>query len=115
MRDLMSKIPLVLSGLIGGVAFLISYDMTGLDFSNNDEYFLINSAAADQLPKVTDQMVCHAGKILPVLNQHNSTKSLTCMKQSTKKNQGYNNLADIFAEGWVVIDINNSNVWLFYK
>ena len=95
----MSKLPILLTGFISAVAFLISFDGIG----------------AESQPQVKDQMVCHAGKILTVLNKNYSKKSLTCMKRSTQANQDYNNLADIYAEGWIIIDINNANVWLFNK
>ena len=121
MKKIISKFPLFLTGFVGAAAFLMNIGGIGTgssvdqDINSSGRYLTINNARAETLPQVKDQMVCHAGKILPVLNQNHSTKSLTCMKQSTQKSQGYNNLAEIFAEGWVVIDINNTNIWLLYK
>jgi len=108
-----SKLYLVLIGFISGVSLLVSFGGTraGSDIS------IINSAVAQpfQQAQLTDQMVCHIGKILTVLNKNYSSKSLTCLKRSSRMNQSYNNLAEVYAEGWIVVDINNSNTWVFNK
>jgi hypothetical protein len=65
--------------------------------------------------KIKDQMVCYASNTLTLLNKNYSKKSLTCMTRSTQSNYEYNNLADIYAEGWIIIDVSNNNVWLFNK
>ena len=103
MKNIISKFPLILVGFISGVVLLISIDRIDAD--------------AGTLPQaqVTDQMVCHAGKILTVLNKNYSKKSLTCMKRSTRATHNYNNLGDIYAEGWIVVDINNVDTWVFNK
>lgn len=107
MKNNISKLFLVLVGYVSGVALLIGFG--GMD--------IISNADAETLPQaqVTDQMVCHAGKILTVLNKNYSKKSLTCMKRSTRATHDYNNLADIYAEGWIVVDINNADIWVFNK
>jgi hypothetical protein len=113
MKNIISKFSLVLVGFISGVVLLISFDRidtgSGID--------VIHNADAGTFPQaqVMDQMVCHAGKILTVLNKNYSKKSLTCMKRSTRTTHDYNNLADIYAEGWFVVDINNVNTWVFNK
>jgi len=111
MKNIISKFSLVLTGFISGAALLIG--------SNGDGFGIdvVNDAEAETLSQVqvADQMVCHAGKILTVLNKNYSKKSLTCMKRSTQSTHDYNNLADIYAEGWIVIDINNVNTWVFNK
>jgi len=66
-------------------------------------------------PEAIDQMVCHTGKILTVLNMHYSKKSITCIRRSTKSTHEYNNLADVYAEGWFVVDINNDNTWVLNR
>jgi len=79
--------------------------------------FFINASIGktESLPKIKDQMVCYASNTLTFLNKNYSKKSITCMKRSTQSNYEYNNLADIYAEGWIVIDVSNTNVWLFKK
>ena len=100
MKNIISKLSLVLIGYISGVVLSTSFN-----------------SEAGTLPQaqVADQMVCHAGKILTVLNKNYSKKSLTCMKRSTQATHEYNNLAEIYAEGWIVVDINNDNTWVFNK
>ncbi|MCK5396024.1 MAG: hypothetical protein KAJ32_08535 [Gammaproteobacteria bacterium] len=111
MKNIITKFSLAISGFILGMAWLIGYSGTSPSID------MIKNAEAGTLPQaqISDQMVCHAGKILTVLNKNYSTKSLTCMKRSTQTNHDYNNLAEIYAEGWIVIDINNANTWLFNK
>lgn len=111
MKDIISKLSLVITGIVSGVALLISSNGTSISID------MINDAEAGTLPQVqvTDQMVCHAGKILTVLNKNYSTRSLTCMKRSTQATHYYDNLADIYAEGWIVVDINNADTWVFNK
>ncbi|MFV1985102.1 MAG: hypothetical protein ACC657_16255 [Thiohalomonadales bacterium] len=75
----------------------------------------ITEGKAESNPKIKDQMVCYASNTLTLLNKNYSKKSLTCMKRSTQSNYEYNNLAGIYAEGWIITDISNTNVWLFYK
>lgn len=113
MKNIISKFSFVLVGFISGVVLLISFDRIDIGSGIN----VIHDADAGTLPQtqVSDQMVCHAGKILTVLNKNYSKKSLTCMKRSTRETHDYNNLADIYAEGWIVVDINNVNTWVFNK
>lgn len=113
MKNIISKISLVLAGFISGVVLLISFDR----IDTGSGIAVIHNVDASTLPQTqaTDQMVCHAGKILTVLNKNYSKKSLTCMKRSTLATHDYNNLADIYAEGWIVVDINNVNTWVFNK
>jgi len=100
MKDFISKLQFILVRSAFGIALLISFN-----------------SEAGTLPQseVADQMVCHVGKILTVLNKNYSTRSLTCMKRSTQATHYYNNLADIYAEGWIVVDINNADTWVFNK
>ena len=100
MKNLVSKLQIMLVGSVSGLALLISF---------------VSEAGTLSQAKVTDQMICHSGKILTVLNKNYSKKSLTCMRRSTQDTYEYNNLAEIYAEGWVVVDINNTNVWVFNK
>ena len=74
-----------------------------------------SSIGDEQLLKDKDQMVCHIGKILPVLNKNHSNRSMTCLRKSTQTSHNYNNLADVYAEGWSVTDINNANIWILAK
>ncbi|NOR42346.1 MAG: hypothetical protein GQ572_03345 [Gammaproteobacteria bacterium] len=99
MKIFFSQAPRVSTSLIFAIVLLMSF----------------NGIAAESLPQVKDQMVCHAGKVLTVLNKNYSKKSLTCMKRSTQDTHNYNNLADVYSEGWFVVDINNSDTWVFNK
>jgi len=111
MKIIMPSLPHLLAGFISGLALLISFGLA----EANPTIESIENAGSNPLYQATDQMVCHVGKILTVLNENHSKKSLTCMKRSTRKTHDYNNLADIYAEGWIVVDINNVNTWLFKK
>ena len=111
MTIVMSSLPHLLIGSISGLALLTSFGLA----EANSTIDSIEKAGSNPLYQATDQMVCHVGKILTVLNEHHSKKSLTCMKRSTRKTHDYNNLADIYAEGWIVVDINNVNTWVFNK
>ena len=99
MKKFIIKFPRVLASFISVLLLLVSFD----------------GRSAEPLSKAKDQMVCHAGKVLTVLNKNYSKKSLTCMKRSTQDTHDYNNLADIYSEGWFVIDINDSDTWVFNK
>lgn len=99
MKIFASHYPHVPGSLIFAIAMLMSF----------------NGISAESSPQVKDQMICHAGKILIVLNKYHSKKSLTCIKRSSQSNHNYNNLADIYSEGWTVIDINNTSIWIFEK
>jgi len=111
MKKTVFKFSLVLAGFISGMALLIG--STGIGFSVD----IINDVEAGTLPQVQvkDQMVCHVGRILAVLNKNYSSRSLTCVKRSTQATHYYNNLAVIYAEGWIVVDINNADTWVFNK
>jgi hypothetical protein len=111
MKRVMSSLSHLLVGFISGLALLTSFGLA--EASSTSES--IEKVGSNPLYRATDQMVCHVGKILTVLNENHSKKSLTCMKRSTRKTHDYNNLADIYAEGWIVVDINNVNTWVFNK
>lgn len=111
MPFLTSGFPHKLAELFLGVALMIN---SGVMWAGTENESMQNAGSVPVDP-AKNQMVCHAGKILTVLNEDHSKKSLTCMKRSTGKTYSYNNLADIFAEGWWVVDINNDNTWLFSK
>jgi hypothetical protein len=100
MKNIISKLQFILVRSAFGIALLISFNSEAVTLPQSE---------------VADQMVCHAGKILTVLNKNYSKKSLTCVKRSTQSTYDYNNLAEIYAEGWIVIDINNANTWVFNK
>lgn len=121
MKNHLSKLSLVLIGFVGGVAFLISCG--GGDSANTVLPDIpINDADAGALPVINDQMYCVSG-ISPnlivdetyIFNQASSPYAVECMKQSTKVKQQFNNLAEIYAEGWIMVEMGGAAAFLFYK
>ncbi|MCP4878083.1 MAG: hypothetical protein GY896_21725 [Gammaproteobacteria bacterium] len=106
-----SKLPRLLGGVISVLVFVSCSGLSAASSANESN----DKAGSNTPPKTADQMVCQAGKILTVLNENYSKKSLTCLQRFTGKTYEYNNLADIYAEGWIVVDINNVNTWVFTK
>ena len=119
MKNQMSKLPLVLIGFIGGIAFLIS---CGGGSDGTSVSLPINDADAGTLPVINDQMFCQ-GTLPFMLDETNdgtvSRVWLTCMKQSTKVQQKYNSLAGVYAEGWIMVEmevmVGTDGTYLFYK
>lgn len=72
------------------------------------------------VPQITDQMICVTGfDGNSVLNEA-TTNSMICMKQSTKARQIFNNMSEIFAEGWITMSISvdgsvGGSYFIFYK
>ena len=100
-----NQLLMIIVGFIAGIAFLISCDGD----STND-------ADAADVPAITDQMVCSSNTF--ILDETSTTDTLFCMKQSTKVQQRYKSLAGIYAEDWVMIDMQLSStgsMYLFYK
>ena len=95
---------MIVIGFIGGVTFLISCD--------NDS---ANDAVAADLPVIDDQMLCTSNNF--ILDETSTTDTLFCMKQSTKVQQRYKSLAGIYAEDWVMVDmqLGTGSMFLFYK
>ena len=106
MKNHLSKLSMLLIGFVGGVAFLIS---CGSDSTND--------VAAADVPVIDDQMFCTSNTF--IVDETSTTDTLFCMKQSTKVKQTINNMSEIYAEGWVLIqladNIAGSSTLLFYK
>ena len=73
------------------------------------------------VPQITDQMMCVTNMSGgDVLNETTPT-SLICMKQSTKVQQIFSNMAEVFADGWVTMSISADGTsvggtwYIFYK
>ena len=119
MKNQMSKLSLVLIGFIGGIAFLISCGGGGSEGTSVSLPGLpINEADAGALPVINDQMYCTGNPYYMLDETNDSTVStvsgLSCIKQSTKVQQKYNSLAGVYAEGWVMVEIETAQ-YLFYK
>jgi hypothetical protein len=104
MKKQLSNLHMILIGFIGGLAFLIS---CGEDSTND--------AAAADVPDINDQMFCSSNAF--VVDETSTTDTLYCMKQSTKVQQRYKSLAGIYAEGWIMVDmqLSTGSMFLFYK
>ena len=104
MKNHLSGLSMILIGFVGGVAFLISCDSD----SNND-------VAAADVPVINDQMFCTSDTF--ILDQTSATDTLFCMKQSTKVQQRYKSLAGVYAEDWIMVDmqLSTGSMYLFYK
>ncbi len=104
MKNYLSRLPMILIGFVGGVAFLISCDSD----STND-------VAAADVPVINDQMFCTSDTF--IVDQTSTTDTLFCMKQSTKVQQRYKSLAGVYAEGWIMVDmqLSTGSMYLFYK
>jgi hypothetical protein len=104
MKNHLSGLSLILIGFVGGVAFLISCDSD----SNND-------VAAADVPVINDQMFCTSDTF--IVDQTSTTDTLFCMKQSTKVQQRYKSLAGVYAEDWIMVDmqLSTGSMYLFYK
>jgi len=104
MKNQLSNLSMILIGFIGGVAFLIS---CGEDSTND--------ANAADVPDINDQMFCSSNAF--VVDETSTTDTLYCMKQSTKVQQRYKSLAGIYAEGWIMVDmqLSTGSMFLFYK
>lgn len=104
MKNQLSKLSMILIGFIGGLAFLISCG----DDSTND-------ATAADVPVIDDQMFCSSNAF--IVDETSTTDTLFCMKQSTKVQQRYKSLAGIYAEGWIMVDmqLSTGSIFLFYK
>ena len=104
MKNQPSKLSMILFGFIGGLAFLISCD----NGSTND-------AVAADVPVIDDQMFCSSSSF--IVDETSAVDTLFCMKQSTKVQQRYKSLAGIYAEGWIMVDmqLSTGSMFLFYK
>ena len=104
MNNHLSGLSLIVIGFVGGVAFLISCDSD----STND-------VAAADVPVINDQMFCTSDTF--IVDQTSTTDTLFCMKQSTKVQQRYKSLAGVYAEDWIMVDmqLSNGSMFLFYK
>ncbi len=104
MKNHLSGLSLIVIGFVGGVAFLISCDSD----SNND-------VAAADVPVINDQMFCTSDTF--IVDQTSTTDTLFCMKQSTKVQQRYKSLAGVYAEDWIMVDmqLSTGSMYLFYK
>jgi len=104
MKNQLSNLSMILIGFIGGIAFLIS---CGEDSTND--------ANAADVPDINDQMFCSSNAF--IVDQTSTTDTLYCMKQSTKVQQRYKSLAGIYAEGWIMVDmqLSTGSMFLFYK
>jgi len=102
MKNQLSKLSMILIGFISGVAFLIS---CGGDRT-------INDADAGALPDISDQMLCIGNTSLI---DENSVSTMSCMKQSTKVKEVFDNLAGIYAEDWILVEMQSNGMFLFYK
>ena len=114
MNDQLSKLSIGLLGFVAGVAFLISCGGGG----DTGVSLPINDADANA-PQINDQMFCSA-KSLDMVDETSVADTLTCMNQSNKVRQTYKSLAEVYAEGWIMVQIaGTSNVTavtlLFYK
>ena len=114
MKNHTSKLSLIFFGFIGGIAFLISCGGSG----SSSVGLPINDADAD-VPVISDQMFCIGG-INSVIDE-NATNQISCMKQSTKVKETYNNLSGPYSEGWILISnttygsVAANMTYLFYK
>jgi len=80
--------------------------------------FFVNmvSAAESSVQSSEDQMVCHVTKINHAMDSAYTSKNVfKCVKRSSRRTHGYNNLAEIYSEGWSVVSINNDNLWLLSR
>lgn len=104
MKNHLSGLSLIVIGFVGGVAFLISCDSD----SNNE-------VAAADVPVINDQMFCTSDTF--IVDQTSTTDTLFCMKQSTKVQQRYKSLAGVYAEDWIMVDmqLSTGSMYLFYK
>ena len=104
MKNQISKLSMILIGFIGGVAFLIS---CGSDSTND--------VAAADVPVIDDQMYCTSNAF--IVDETSTTDTLFCMKQSTKVQQRYKSLAGVYAEDWIMVDmqLSTGSMYLFYK
>lgn len=95
-----------LLGFVAGLIFLIS--------CGSDESVTINSASAD-VPVINDQMFCTSNAF--IVDEKSTIDTLFCMKQSTKVQQRYKSLAGIYAEDWIMVDMQlaTGSMYLFYK
>ena len=118
MHNRLSNLSIGLLGFVAGVAFLVSCgggDSTGVSLP-------INNANAN-VPQITDQMICYteAGINWAIDETYVANPAgLPCMKQSTKVKQVFNNLSEVYAEGWVMVQASgfsasNVGAFLFYK
>jgi hypothetical protein len=73
------------------------------------------------VPQITDQMMCVTNMSGGDVLNETTTTSLICMKQSTKVQQIFSNMAEVFADGWVTMSISADGTsvggtwYLFYK
>lgn len=105
MKNQLSKLSLAFIGFVAGVAFLIS--------CGNDS---TNDASAADVPVIDDQMYCTANEF--IADQTSNADTLFCMKESTKVQQRYKSLAGVYAEDWIMVDMQLSgtgSMYLFYK
>ncbi len=70
------------------------------------------------LPQISDQMYCVSKAPSAIQNQASSAL-LSCMRQSTKRKETLNNLADVYTQGWIMISMqhidNAAMAYIFYK
>jgi len=106
MTNQLSKISSALLGFVAGVAFLIS--------CGGGDSLTINDAVAD-VPVINDQMFCTSNAF--IVDETSNSDTLFCMKQSTKVQQRYKSLAGIYAEDWIMVDmqLSTGSMFLFYK
>jgi len=72
------------------------------------------------VPQLTDQMICVTGFDGGSVLNEVTTSSMICMKQSTKVRQIFNNMSEVFSEGWVTMSISvdgsvGGSYFIFYK
>ena len=105
MNNIQSKLSFVFLGFVAGVAFLVSCGGDGLP---------VNDAVAD-VPVINDQMYCTSNSF--IVDETSNTDTLFCMKQSTKVQQRYKSLAGVYAEDWIMVDmqLSTGSMFLFYK
>lgn len=106
MKKQLSRLSIALLGFVGGVAFLIN--------CGGDSGAVVNTAAAD-VPVINDQMFCTSNAF--IVDETSATDTLFCMKQSTKVQQRFKSLAGVYAEDWIMVDmqLSTGSMFLFYK